>query len=96
MRIVVEPRSGVRDVNLFEQLDRPLARLLLRHAEVTAKRLRDLCPDRQRGIQRRHRVLEDHPDLVPAQVLELPSLELEEISALEHGRALDHATRELD
>jgi hypothetical protein len=38
---------------------------------VTVEHLRDLRPDLQRRVERRHRVLEDHRDLAPAHVLEL-------------------------
>ena len=43
VRVVVE-LGRVRDVDLFEQLDRPLPRLLLVHVEVSPERLGDLDP----------------------------------------------------
>ena len=71
VRVVAQPLGGARDAHLLEQLDRLLVRLLLRHVVVPSDRLRDLRPDRQRRVERRHRVLEDHRDLAAAHVLEL-------------------------
>src|SRR5207249_11870424 len=40
--------------------------LLPAHPEVRLERFADLTADRQHRVQRRHRVLEDHRDLAPA------------------------------
>ena len=96
MRVIVEARGRVRDAHLVEQPDRPLARLVLVHVQVAAQGLRDLRADRQRRVQRRHRVLEDHRDLLAADVLELRALELQEVAPLEDRRPVDDAPGELD
>src|SRR5215210_4425027 len=46
-------------------------------------RLRDLVADGEDGVQRRHRLLEDHRDVVAADPLQLRLLELGEVAALE-------------
>ena len=71
VRVVVEPLTRVRDVHLLEQADRALARLVARDVEVALHRLHDLGADRQRRVQRRHRILEDHRDLTASNVFEL-------------------------
>jgi hypothetical protein len=57
---------GVRNAHLLQQIDRAPPGLFLRDRFVRDDRLDDLDADPVHGIQRRHRVLEDHRDLVPA------------------------------
>ena len=83
VRIVVEALARVRDVHLLEQLDRALARLVARDVEVPLHRLGQLQADRERRVQRRHRILEDHRDLAAAHVFELVLRELVQHAALE-------------
>jgi hypothetical protein len=54
---------------------------------VPRDRLGDLSPDRERRVQRRHRVLEDHRDLAPANVLEIVFGQLRQIRSLEQHLA---------
>ena len=57
-------------------------------------RLGDLVADREERIERGHRLLEDHGDLVAADRLHLLLLEIEQVAALEaHGAADDAARR---
>ena len=49
---------------------------------VRLDRLDDLLADPVHRVQRRHRILEDHPDLVAAVVLHLRVRELEQVAAL--------------
>ena len=95
VRVVVEPLGRARDPHLLEQLDRLLPRLRLRHVVVAPDRLGDLRPDRQRRVQRGHRILEDHRDLAAAHVLELLLGELREVLPVEHDRAGDDLRRRL-
>ena len=87
VRIVVEALARVRDVHLFEQLDRALPRSVAREVEMPLHRLGQLRADRQRRVERRHRVLEDHRDLPAAHVLELALGQMHEVAALERDRA---------
>jgi hypothetical protein len=70
VRIVVDPGVGARDLDLFEHLDRALARLLLREVVVQQHGLLKLPPDLLDRIERRHRILEDHPDALAADLLQ--------------------------
>ena len=65
VRVVVDASLRVGDADRIEQLDRPLARRALARPRrvVRADRLDDLLADRVDGVQRGHRVLEDHRDL---------------------------------
>ena len=93
VRVVLEPFRGARDPDLLEQLDGLLVRLLLRNVVVPPDRLRDLRPDRQRRVQRGHRVLEDHRDLAAAHVLELPLAQLRQVTAVVEDGAGDDLGR---
>jgi hypothetical protein len=66
MWVVVHPLPGVRDVDVVEGLDGDLGGLALSDALVQRDRLDQLVPDRVDGVQRRHRILEDHRDLATA------------------------------
>src|SRR5215217_5034210 len=53
--------------------------------------LGELAADRQHGVERGHRLLEDHTDLAPAHVTHLLLAQREEIAALEEHLAADDA-----
>ena len=59
------------------------------HALVELERLADLSTDGQHGVQRGHRVLEDHGDVVAAHLAHVVLLELEQVAAVEHHLAAD-------
>ena len=63
-----EPRLGVIQPGALEQLDCPPPRRRAIEAEQPAKRIGQLASDREAGIERRGRVLEDHGDTPAAQV----------------------------
>jgi hypothetical protein len=86
VRVVVEALGRPWDSHLLEELDRALAGVLLGGVEVAPQRLRDLRPDLERRVERRHRVLEDHRDLAAADVLHLPVVELRQVLAVEEDR----------
>ena len=55
-----EAKLGIAEVDEFEQLEDPLAGRRGADRLVEAERFADLLLDRVEGIQRRHRLLEDH------------------------------------
>ena len=71
VRIGVHAALRLGDVDAAQHLDRPVHRLAARHALVQRDRLADLAADRQQRVERGHRLLEDHRDLVAADVLHL-------------------------
>ena len=66
VRIGAEASRGIDDLHALEHLERALARLLGTEMVVQPQRLHHLEADGERGIQRHHRLLEDHADLAPA------------------------------
>ena len=95
MRIVVEPLGRARNPDLFEEVHCALPGLLLRDVPVREDRLRDLRPDLQGRVQRGHRVLEDHRDLVAADVLHLAFRKLRQVLAVEEHLAAHDPRRRL-
>ena len=64
---------------------------------VELHRLGDLVADREHRVQRRHRLLEDHRDLVAADLRQLALLERDEIAVLEQdARVLGDSARPVD
>ena len=87
MRILLEAAFRIGDPDQRQQLDRARLRGFLGHAEMNEQRLHDLKPDPQNRIERRHRLLEDHRDVMTADPAHLLVVELQEIAAVEHDRA---------
>ena len=83
VRIVVDALLRRRDPDELQHLDRPRHGVLLAEPLMQLHRLGDLIADGEDRVQRRHGLLEDHRDVVAADLLELPLLEHGEITALE-------------
>ena len=66
MRILIEPRLGIRDAHHFQQFVRTRSCGFRRHLQVQQQRLANLEADGQYRIQRRHRILKNHRDIAPA------------------------------
>ena len=66
VRVVTRAPLRFRDADLLEQLDDAPFRLLPVEIEMRIDRLANLPPDGEHRVQRRHRVLEDHRDLLTA------------------------------
>ena len=90
MRVVVDSLRRVGDADRIEQLDRPLAtRRLARLGAVGADRLGDLSADPVDRVERGHRVLEDHADLLAADLTQLLVTGLDQLLAAQPHRTLD-------
>ncbi len=87
MGIMVDALVGVGDADQAQHLDGARAGGGTRHVLMDNGRFGDLIPDREDGVQRRHRLLEDHGDLVAADRPQLGRREGEEIAALEFDQA---------
>ena len=57
------------------------------HAEMRLQRLDDLGADGEHGIERGHRVLEDHGELGPAQLAQFLRRQAGKVAAGEHHAA---------
>ena len=87
VRIVVDSLVGAGDSDCLKQLERPLTSFGPRDVAVEQHGLVELLADRVHRVQRRHRILEDHRDVVASQVAQLAAAHLEEVVALEEGLA---------
>ena len=71
VRVVPEPSLRLVDADLVEKAHGPLRRLRLRETEMGSNRLDELSPYGVQRIERGQRILEDHPDCRPTQLLPL-------------------------
>jgi hypothetical protein len=90
VRIVVDPRLRLRDPDCLQELERAGLRDPHGHVTVQLDGLDQLLPDRVHGVQRRHRVLEDHRHLVAADLAQLAGLGPDQVLALPQRLAARH------
>ena len=93
VRVVVDPLLGAGNPDRLEQLDRALAGLGLGDVAVGADLLGDLVADLVDRVHRGHRVLEDHRQLLAADLAQHVVLGADEIGAIEHRGARDLRVR---
>ena len=89
MRVLPDPLLRLRDPHHAQQVDGLPDALLLRHPAVDLEDLGDLVSHPMDRVQRRQGVLEDHGDLLPADVAQLVRRQLQEVLALEDDLAAD-------
>ncbi len=89
VRVGVEAALGIRDLHQLEQFDRPLVGGAGRHRLMAAEHLGDLEADRVDGIERGHRLLEDHRDLAPADRPHHALIDAGQLDPVELDRAPD-------
>ena len=88
VRIGAEALFRIADADLMQQLERAPVRLLVGDAAVDLQDLADLPLDRVQRVQRRHRLLEDHRDLVAADLSKVALVVVDEVlAAIEHRAA---------
>ena len=89
VRIGVHAPTRLGEAHEPEHLDRAIARLRLGQVAVGLHGLHELVADLVERVQRRQRVLEDHRDLVPAQLAHLLVGGGQEVLAVEADGARD-------
>jgi hypothetical protein len=89
VRVGVHAPSRLGNADEAEHLDGAVARLRLGHVAVGADRLHELVADLVERVQRRQRVLEDHRDVVAAELAHVLLGHLEEVAAVEQDLAGD-------
>ncbi len=94
VRKLVDPALRIRDLHGLEQFQHPGADLGTRHLVVLDQHLGNLFPDGKHGIERGHRLLEDHGDALAADRLPAAPIEPEQGLALE-GQAFGREARVL-
>jgi len=82
---------GLGDVHQAQHIDRPGQRLVAAQPLVKGQSLGDLSADRQHRVQRGHRLLKDHRDLVAADLAHLRLTEVQEVAPGKADRARDDA-----
>ncbi len=87
MRILLEAAGRIGDADQAEELDGALVRRSGVGAAVLLDRLGDLPADGENGIQRRHRLLEDHADIAAPNFTHFLVGELHEVAAGEENLA---------
>ena len=89
VRVVVDAVAGGRDTDQLQQLDGPPAGRRAVQPLVQLERFADLTANGQDRIQRGHRVLEDHGDVVATHLPHVVLFELEQVTSVEHDLARD-------
>ena len=87
VRILLHPPPRLGDAHRIQHRDGALLGLRPAEALVAAQAFDHLRADRQHGIEAGHRLLEDHRDVVAADVLHLGIGEREQVAPLEQRRA---------
>ena len=89
VRVVAGARLRVRDADAVEQLDGARPRRVLADVLVRSHRLGDLRADAVHRVQARERVLEDHRDVLAADVPQLVGRQRQQVAAHELDLAAD-------
>src|SRR5262249_48540332 len=93
VRVFARAPTRLGDANEAEHLHHALLDLLAVQPLMQPQRLGDLAADGEDWVEARHRLLEDHADVVAAHLAHGGFAELEEVSALETDRARNTAGR---
>ena len=96
MRVLVEATLCERDLHELQHLDRTLLCFLFRHVFMKKKCLDELLSDGKHRIQGGHRLLENHRDLLAADLTHLILGHLYDIFSLEEDLAALDLPRLLD
>src|SRR5262245_41324946 len=95
MRILLHPALGVGNVHHAEHLHGLVHGVAASEALVEPDGLGDLLTDREDRIERRHRLLEDHRDLLAADLPHLRRRQVQEVPAVVEDLTLDDAAGRL-
>ena len=93
MRIGAGARLGLGYVHPAQHFDGLAGGFPRRQSAMQCYCLGDLSPDRQERVQRGHRLLKDHRDLVAADRLHFALGEIEEVAALKADGTADDPSR---
>ena len=93
MGVLVEPSFRVGNADHFQELQRLLGRFLVGNREMGDQGFRQLFADRQDRIERRHRLLEHHRDVLAAKVAHGFFVQGQKVLAVEIDAALDDLSR---
>ena len=89
--ILLDALLGLGDADQLQHLDGPRQRAPVRHLLVQDQRLADLPADGHDRVERGHRLLEDHGDVVAADLAHGRLVEADEVAPVELDGAADDA-----
>ena len=89
MRVVAEPLLRLGQAHQAEHLGGTIHGRCLARAAVQPDRLRHLVADRLRGVERAERVLEDHRDVIAADLAQVKLGQADQFPAVQLDRAAD-------
>ncbi len=96
MGVVVDALLGVGNADQAQHLDRPGPRGAARQVLMDNGGFGNLIPDREHGVQRGHRLLKDHRDLIATNRAQLGCGQRQQIAAFEFDQtAGKHVARRL-
>src|SRR5205823_1833328 len=87
--IAVNARTRIGNADHLQHRDRVLARCLLRVAEMQARYFHQLAGDPHEGIERAHRILEDHRDALASDFADFLVTQREKVFAIEENFSRD-------
>ena len=90
--VVAQALLGLGDVDHAQKLDRAVVHALLVQS-LSLQRLKELLSHRGHGVERGHGVLEDHADLLAANLAQLPLAHLGHVAALVENLAAHDLAR---
>ena len=90
MRVLTHAARGFGNADGSQQRDRGLVGVVLRHVEMDPQRFRDLLADPHHGVERRHRVLEDHRHLRAPELAHHVARCFSDLAPLEPDAPLPH------
>ncbi len=95
MRILPQPPAGIGDADHFEQLQGAALGVSASRALMLFEHFGYLAADRQHGIERGHRLLEDHPDVAAADQAHLGLGERQQVAAVEQDLSRHDPSRRI-
>ncbi len=93
VRVLVQTPLGRGNVDLAQLVERDLAGIATADAAVRLEAFDHLLADGQHRVERHHRVLEDHRDLVATHLLQLPRFHGGQLAAVETDAAAGDVAR---
>ncbi len=93
VRVLAHPGRRVGDAHRSQELDRAVGARLASEPQMQRQHLLEVLLDGQHRVERRQRILRDHPDLTAADIAQPRGLHGEDVTALEDDLAAGDLAR---
>ena len=93
MGIVIQTTGRFGDADHLQQFGRAVAGGRAMEVHVQLKRFGHLPADREDGVERRHRLLEDHGDIVATDLPDFVVVQFQDVATLKDDLAGDDLAR---